>query len=64
MINSWQTITRGGCVRRALIKSPFLATHFNLDDVNGALGKQKKRTRHKKFRVNFYNYSMGEEEDD
>ncbi|CAH3173279.1 unnamed protein product [Porites lobata] len=33
-----------------------------LDDHN-AHGKQKKRTRHKKFRVRPYKYSMGEEDD-
>ncbi|CAH3175255.1 unnamed protein product [Porites lobata] len=33
-----------------------------LDDHN-AHGKQRKRTRHKKFRVRPYKYSMGEEDD-
>ena len=33
-----------------------------LDDHN-AHGKQKKRTRHKKFRVRPYKYSMGEDDD-
>ena len=32
-----------------------------LDDRNA--GKQRKRTRHKKFRVRPYKYSMGDEED-
>ena len=34
-----------------------------LDDINNAC-KQKKRTRHKKFRGKPYKYSMGEEQED
>ncbi|CAH3183243.1 unnamed protein product [Porites lobata] len=35
----------------------------NYKDDHKAHGKQRKRTRHKKFRVRPYKYSMGEEDD-
>ena len=52
------------CFERMIITS--LESFSSLLFLDQAHGKQKKRTRHKKFRIksNKYTYFMGEEEDD